>query len=493
MLHSSCRLLTQAPDSDDYSHLVGAAHQDCVSGRASSLESQRLWGCVKERRCPISKSTARSGVTIGLLHHVGGGNLGDDATLQTVIASIKTRWPRAETIVFSLNPDDTEQRHKTLVYPARRRTWSFGYRPRTNTKNVTGRLKRTAQDWPAFFRIFRVVTTLLQGLVTAFRELRFLTNSFLVVRACDVFVVCGGGQLTEWGGPWGFPYTIWKWIVLAKLAGARCLVLNVGAGPLMHPLSIFFTKRALVSADYVSFRDSASRKLLYDLGFASPSDVFPDSAYNLEVSPDRKSSATISSTPIVGIAPMPYLDPRTFPPEKDQSAYDDYIQKLASFAAALSARSYAVALFGTDIGVDPLAITDVETAMCRQHFHYRAHELTRHTVRSLSELLTQIASMDYVVTCRFHGVVFAHLLNKPVLAIAHHPKVAILMRDLGLSEYCVDIKTFDTSLLLDRFEAVVFKRDEIKNRMDETLSRYKQQLMYQFDHLFPSAPQVAGV
>ena len=66
--------------------------------------------------------------------------------------------------------------------------------------------------------------------------------------------------------------------------------------------------------------------------------------------------------------------------------------------------------------------------------------------------------MDYVVTCRFHGVVFAHMLNKPVLAISHHPKVTALMNEMGLGKYCVDIRTFDLDLLTETFAAVVKMR-----------------------------------
>jgi len=40
--------------------------------------------------------------------------------------------------------------------------------------------------------------------------------------------------------------------------------------------------------------------------------------------------------------------------------------------------------------------------------------------------------MDYVVTYRFHGVIFAHLLNKPILAVARHPKAIELMAGLDL-------------------------------------------------------------
>ena len=55
------------------------------------------------------KQLSRS-VRIGLLDHLGHGNLGDDATLVAVTQQIKNRWPMSEIIGLSLNPDDTESR-----------------------------------------------------------------------------------------------------------------------------------------------------------------------------------------------------------------------------------------------------------------------------------------------------------------------------------------------------------------------------------------------
>jgi polysaccharide pyruvyl transferase WcaK-like protein len=80
--------------------------------------------------------------------------------------------------------------------------------------------------------------------------------------------------------------------------------------------------------------------------------------------------------------------------------------------------------------------------------------------------------------------VFAHLLNKPVLAIAHHPKVAELMSDLELSSYCVDIRNFDPDLLAERFASMVVRTEEIKARMAANLTTNRQLLRRQFDELF---------
>jgi polysaccharide pyruvyl transferase WcaK-like protein len=106
-------------------------------------------------------------------------------------------------------------------------------------------------------------------------------------------------------------------------------------------------------------------------------------------------------------------------------------------------------------------------------------------IADTEDLLSQLSSMDYVVTCRYHGVIFAHLLNVPVLAISHHPKVATLMNDLGLLEYCLDIQTCDLDLLKNTFLRLAENRDQVKARMSERLACYRRELSTQFDALFP--------
>jgi polysaccharide pyruvyl transferase WcaK-like protein len=188
----------------------------------------------------------------------------------------------------------------------------------------------------------------------------------------------------------------------------------------------------------------------------------------------------------VGFAPMPYPDPdpRGYQAEKDQIFYDEFIRKLAIFASWLVDQSYGLTIFGTDIGVDPLAIEDVQTALLSHHGIPSSQYSVSHSVRSTRDLLATMSGMDYVVTCRFHGVVFAHLLNKPVLAIAHHPKVMDVMTDLGLSSYCVDIRDLDPKLLAERFASMVINAEEIKSRMAASLTRNRQRLRSQFDELF---------
>jgi polysaccharide pyruvyl transferase WcaK-like protein len=234
----------------------------------------------------------------------------------------------------------------------------------------------------------------------------------------------------------------------------------------------------------VSFRDSKSQALVREIGFAGESRVFPDNVYSLEfATPNRNPLATVPG-PTVGFAPMPYPDQGRSPTQRDQILYEAFIGKLASFASWLASQSYALTFFGTDIGVDPQAIKDLQNALQCQNPDRPQQYGISHPVESVQDLLATMSGMDYVVTCRFHGVVFAHLLNKPVLAIAHHPKVSELMSDLELSTYCVDIRDFDPNLLAERFALMVARAQEIKTRMATKLSRNRRLLGNQFDELF---------
>lgn len=436
-------------------------------------------------------AAARRSRTIGLLDHMGGGNLGDDATQTAVMQNIRARWPHAAIVGFSLNPADTHRRHGIPSYAIRTKTWQLGAdrpaarRPETPV-TLKERVKRRIARHGVLFGLLRALNAAVIRMPKAVvREVVFLARSFRRLRTLDVLIVSGGGQLTEWGGPWTFPYTIFKWAVLARLAGVERVFLNVGAGPLTRPLSRYFVRRALELADYASFRDEQSRRLVHRIGFQGRSHVFPDNVYGLQLPASNGHGVSRRVRRLVGIAPMPYCDPRVYP-EKDQAVYERLIRELARFGAWLTRRSYDVTLFGSDIGVDPLAIDDLERALRDGHDVDPSARVRRVEATCTEELLAEMASMDYVVTCRFHGVVFAHLLNTPVLAISHHPKVATLMNALGLARYCVDIRRLDLPLLSGTFESLVDRRDEVRRRLAEALASYRSELTRQFDHLFPA-------
>ena len=76
---------------------------------------------------------------IGLLDHMGYGNLGDAATQEALIANIKIRLPDANIVGFSLNPDDTRKRHNIPCYSITHWHPGLTKSKQTNTDGESGR------------------------------------------------------------------------------------------------------------------------------------------------------------------------------------------------------------------------------------------------------------------------------------------------------------------------------------------------------------------
>jgi polysaccharide pyruvyl transferase WcaK-like protein len=397
---------------------------------------------------------------------------------------IASRWPYALFTGLSLDPSDSEKRHGIPCYPIRRGDLSFSPEPRgpeTSGAAFRNNLRAVLGKYRVLF--------LVQKPTQFLKELLFLAKSFRVAKSLDLLIISGGGQLLDaWGGPWAFPYTLFKWVLLAKLAGTKCYFVNVGAGPIRHGLSKWFVRRSLLFADYVSFRDEKSRALIREIGFSGEAPVVADNAYALRFSDfDNKTSGTRrESELVIGISPMAWRDPRRYW-DKDQSSYECFIRKLADFCAHLIRNHHRLRLFSSDIWFDSQAIVDLETAIKNELAIDTSTWITCEPIETIDEFLSQLSQVDCLVTCKFHGVVFAHLLNVPLLAIAHHPKVSTLMEDFELTEYCVDIRKFDVDLLIQTFERLVANINDVKLRTPQKVAFYRAELAAQFDQLFLSA------
>ncbi len=425
---------------------------------------------------------------IGLLHQVGGGNHGDEACLDAVMHSIKSRWPDANIFGFTTNPLDTQTRHGIPSYPIRQQTWNFGNSLTNSGVSFKEKTKTAVRKYRFVFQLLQAINAVVIRVPRAFfRELAFLAKSFRIIRSLDLLIITAGGQLVESScGSWNYPYTVLKWVFLARLAHVRSLVLNASAAPQIRPLSKYLVRGALSLADYVAFRDQESRALVHDFGFNGRAHVFPDSTYSIDVlAPDAELVRPSGS--IVGLAPMAYGAPCSSG-EHERAVYDGFMRKLDAFGSWLVRNHHCLTLFCSDIAADPPMIEELERTL-RTHADTTEANLIGSVCRvhqwTSTELLSNMSKMNYVVTGRFYGVVFAHMLNIPVLAIAHHPKVSTLMSDLGLSKYCVDIRKCDANTLAEAFTSLVNDRDEIKTRMAERLACYKRQSSIQFDELFP--------
>ena len=256
--------------------------------------------------------------TVGVLGHVGNKNLGDEALVAAVIQNVKRRYADAEIRGFTINPEDTRQRHGIRAFPIqkeanrhRRPEAPPDGRTETQASQTESRLmvgiKAASKKVPLLYAFLKGIQKTLQFLRGSIEEARFLYQSYRNLKGTELLIVAGSQQLSDYfGGAWGFPYTLFKWSILARVTGTKVAFVSVGAGPLKSRLSRLFVNCSIRLASYRSYRDQESKKLIEEIGITGENPVFPDLVYSLKIAePQSKSPAPPHSPPIVAINPMP--------------------------------------------------------------------------------------------------------------------------------------------------------------------------------------------
>ncbi len=460
----------------------------------AALAYRRRVRAEKVNPTPHDNTHLSEPIRVGLLEHCGTGNLGDDATVASVLQQINDRWPHASVIGLSLDPVDLEKRHGIPCFPIRQslfaceREWTSDADPRLEQRSTWKDKVRRTLGKHAFGLLKSVYTVTIRKPAQLVSEVSFLLRSLAIARHLDVLIICGGGQLLDWGGPWRFPYTLFKWVALAKLGRAKCYFLNNGAGPLDSSVSRWLIRGALSLADYVSLRDTISREVVRKVGFKGKALVVADCAWALkDATFDLATRHSLDGRGlIIGLAPMAYCDPtRHWSP--DELCYRRTVAKIAKFGNHLVRRGHQLRLFSSDIWFDSKAISDVDAYMKKALPTDAQARITMERVTNVDDLLFQLSQVDCYVTCRFHGVIFAHLLGVPALAMAPHPKVRALMADFGLPQYCLDIADCDLKDMTIAFDDLVANMDEVKASVRHKVVAYQEALAAQFDSLFVSS------
>jgi polysaccharide pyruvyl transferase WcaK-like protein len=100
-----------------------------------------------------------------------------------------------------------------------------------------------------------------------------------------------------------------------------------------------------------------------------------------------------------------------------------------------------------------------------------------------AEVLSQLAATDFVVASRFHNVLLALMLNKPVVSISYHDKVDALMAGFGLATFCQDIERFDLDTLTAQLTMLEQDATNLKPRIQQTADAYRDALDNQYERI----------
>jgi len=394
----------------------------------------------------------------------GVGNLGNECTLRAIIPNLRRFLPNAQVSCICGGPDETAL-----------------------SCNVPAIDIRGMSLPPLDNRLLRLLRRLFIGTLV---ELGRWVRAIKTLAGTDMLVMTGTGMLSDVGiPPFGLHYDILRWSIAAKVCRCKLLFVSVGAGPIRRPLSKAFVKAVLSLADYRSYRDIFSKNFAEGMGITTKGDnVYPDLAFSLPDSMLPTVRARDGRNTIIGIGLITHDTSRSTQ-ETVESIYHDYIANMATFVRWLIEHNYTVRFLIGDVVYDNRARQDLRALLERSGLSYESGQIIDEPARSVDELLLQLGETDIVVASRFHNVLLALRLGKPVVAISFHEKVDSLMSAMGMTQFCQDIENVDVDKLIHQLATLEENADSIKRDLDRQSEVYRRHLGEQYEHIFQSAPR----
>jgi polysaccharide pyruvyl transferase WcaK-like protein len=393
---------------------------------------------------------------IGVFGNFGLGNLGNESTLQAVLYNLRRLVPNAEVTCICTAPEVVAAAYNIAAVP------------------ITGVVVR---PWTFQNSVARLVRKLFIGIPS---ELYRWLRCFVVLRRADVLVIAGTGLLSDAYGVTRSdgPYSVFKWSVIARLCGCKLLFVSVGVGPLYGRLGRFFVKAALSLAAFRSYRDTASRQCLEQIGLRIKNDqVSPDLVFSLPDAVIPHQPITDRKRTVVGLGVME-CPGRYSVDQPTATTHQRYLDCLVKFATWLLAHDYNVRLLVGDT-CDEAVVQELKGRL-----DHDPARIIHEPAASVGELLAQLAATDLVVATRFHNVLLALLLNKPAISISFHPKCTSLMSQMGLSQYCQDINELHADRLIEGFQELEKNAKQVKAQIKVRVAEFRARLDEQYAVIF---------
>ena len=355
---------------------------------------------------------------VGLFGLLGSGNIGNDASMESVLRYLKADHPDAMLDAMCKGPEWLRGQYGIEAVPL---LWYHKYEQRVSGVTATA------------------LKVLGKG-VDAFR-----TASW--VRRHDVVIVPGMGVLeaTLPLRPWLTPYAMFLLCASGRIFGTKVALVSVGANVINQRLTGWLFNLAARLAFYRSYRDHGSREAMRQRGLDTTQDhVFPDLVFGSPAPPYDPGDAQT-----VGVGVMEYYGSNDDRRNAD-AIHASYVEKMKFFVRWLVDSGRRIRLLVGQVSDDSV----VQEILADLRAHRPDLEPTwviAEPVTSFAELTRAMAPVGTVVATRYHNVVCALKLCKPTISLGYAAKNVELMADMGLSDFCQFLNTLDVDLLIEQF------------------------------------------
>jgi polysaccharide pyruvyl transferase WcaK-like protein len=388
-------------------------------------------------------------IRVGAYGFFGMGNIGNEGTLDAFLEQVRATHPDASFICFGADGHAVRHEHgipavELMTY----RAPAHASGPSVLAGKALGRL------WD-------------------------IPRTLWLVGKVDVLIVPGTGVLESrlTSSPWGLPYWLFLAVAACRIRARRVALVSVGAEPTTNAVMRFFMSRIIRLVDYVSYRDAASADAAKSMGSTGSSGaVYPDLAFAL-AAPDgvtiRPGHVAIGVMEFAGGAGDPVQGP---------SVVERYVASMVELLHRLCGRGRTVTLVIGDRADLELARRILQRLRARSpgvadrvSVASQAHDL--------NSIMREMARAEVVVASRFHNVVAALAVGKPVVSLGYARKNRDLLQAFGLPDWSQNMDDFDVDRAAAEVEEAAARRIELEPVIQARLESYRTRLADQMEEL----------
>ena len=440
----------------------------------------------------ISQAGSQSSPRIALLTPYTGGNFGDAAIQDAMIANLNLRLPDVRISGISLNCDNFVRRHGAMdAFPLLAHIKMYGiFHPNLGERPTTEANKYKSQRvWvskiKSALKKLPVVWQCLRVLARCSLEARDFVEGYRFLCTQDLLVVSGGGQLNEeYEGAWRHPFGLFKWAVLARIARVPYVVVSVGTGKIASTASRMFVSATLRMAHYRSYRDENSKEVVTRLlGRAAADRVVPDLAFSLPSSllpPPASIRAIAQSRTVIALSPIAIGKPGRWP-TADSALYERYLHEMAHVMSQLLRRGYFLVLVTSCLDEDDTVIPELlERLGDKGKF---AGQMHIPAIATWQEFVATLKDVDLLIASRLHSTILGFMSDTPTIAISSGAKVDSVMKDVGQTDYLLQVRNFTSEDVIAALERINRYRDVVLQQIDSYRKRVLPVAAMQYDTL----------
>jgi polysaccharide pyruvyl transferase WcaK-like protein len=373
---------------------------------------------------------------VGLFGLLGSGNIGNDASLESMLRYLRT--DHADVILDAMckGPNEVRERFGVAAIPL---NWYQKYEKRASGVTAIA-LKALGKG------------------VDVFR-----TASW--VRRHDVVIVPGTGILEASLPlrPWGMPYALFLLCASGRAFGTKVALVSVGATVINQRSARWLLSSAARLAYYRSYRDVESRDAMRQQGVDATEDhVYLDLAFGIPTPPHDAGGPRT-----VGVGVMDYRGANDDRGQADE-LHASYVAKMKTFILWLVDSDHRVQLLvGDTNNSDEGVVQEILTDLRADRPDLDTASVIGEPVSSFAELTRAIAPVSTVVATRFHNVICALMLSKPTISLGYSAKFTALMAEMGLSDFCQSASSLDVGRLVEQFTELEKRQAELRQTITE--------------------------